>query len=130
MNALRHSDHYMVAADFEAYFEAQRRVDQLWLSSYDWTRASILNTAHMAWFSSDRAIGEYAADIWHVPVAPSPTRSHGSKTRIPEFPPHRWISQGDTGGDYSSRSRHNRQAKLKPNTRSGLCRVGGTGNAT
>ena len=27
----------------------------------------IMNIAHMAWFSSDRAIGEYAQDIWHVP---------------------------------------------------------------
>src|SRR5262249_30686609 len=62
MDALRHSDYYMIAADFEDYFETQRRVDRLWLSSYDWTRASILNTAHMAWFSSDRAISEYADD--------------------------------------------------------------------
>ena len=62
----------MIVADFDAYFEAQRRIDRLWLSSYDWTRASILNIAHMSWFSSDRTIGEYASDIWHVPVAPSP----------------------------------------------------------
>ena len=30
-------------------------------------RASMLNIARMAWFSSDRAIGEYARDIWDVP---------------------------------------------------------------
>jgi starch phosphorylase len=29
---------------------------------------SILNTANMAWFSSDRVIREYARDIWNVPV--------------------------------------------------------------
>jgi starch phosphorylase len=29
---------------------------------------SILNVANMAWFSSDRTIGEYAHDIWNVPV--------------------------------------------------------------
>jgi starch phosphorylase len=68
MNGLRHDDHYMVAADFDAYFATQRRIDQLWLSPSDWTRMCILNIAHMAWFSSDRAIGEYAHDIWHVPV--------------------------------------------------------------
>ena len=68
MNGLRHDDHYMVAADFDAYFATQRRIDQLWRSPSDWTRMCILNIAHMAWFSSDRAIGEYAHDIWRVPV--------------------------------------------------------------
>ena len=65
--ALRYSDYYMITADFEAYFQAQRDVEKLWLSNHDWTRASILNIAHMGWFSSDRAIGEYAREIWKVP---------------------------------------------------------------
>jgi hypothetical protein len=45
----------------------QRSVERLWLSTFDWTRASMLNIARMAWFSSDRTIGEYAQDIWKVP---------------------------------------------------------------
>jgi starch phosphorylase len=61
-------DRYMVAADFDAYWDAQRDVDTLWRSPADWWRKSILNTARMAWFSSDRAIREYAHDIWRVPV--------------------------------------------------------------
>ncbi|HEY4141885.1 MAG TPA: glycogen/starch/alpha-glucan phosphorylase [Pseudolabrys sp.] len=61
-------DRYMVAADFDAYWNAQRDVDRLWQSPADWWRKSILNTAHMAWFSSDRAIREYAEDIWRVPA--------------------------------------------------------------
>jgi glycogen phosphorylase len=68
MNALRHSDHYMVTADFDAYFATQRSVDRLWQSTFDWTRASMLNIARMAWFSSDRAISEYAKEIWNVPL--------------------------------------------------------------
>jgi starch phosphorylase len=67
MQALRHSDSYMVTADFDAYCAAQRSVEKLWLSPFDWTRASIFNIARMAWFSSDRTIGEYAQDIWKVP---------------------------------------------------------------
>jgi len=67
MNALRHSDYYMVTMDFDAYFATQRSVERLWLSTFDWTRASLLNIAQMAWFSSDRTIGEYAQDIWKVP---------------------------------------------------------------
>jgi glycogen phosphorylase len=67
MHALRHSDYYMVTADFDAYFATQRTVESLWLSTFDWTRTSMLNIARMAWFSSDRTIGEYAQDIWKVP---------------------------------------------------------------
>jgi starch phosphorylase len=67
MNALRHSDYYMVTADFDAYFATQRSVERLWLSTFEWTRASMLNIARMAWFSSDRTIGEYAQNIWKVP---------------------------------------------------------------
>jgi glycogen phosphorylase len=67
MNALRHSDYYMVTVDFDAYCATQRSVERLWLSPFDWTRMSMLNIARMAWFSSDRTIGEYAHDIWKVP---------------------------------------------------------------
>jgi starch phosphorylase len=62
-------DRFMVAADFEAYWAAQRAVDRLWQSPADWWRMSILNTARMGWFSADRTIREYAREIWHVPVA-------------------------------------------------------------
>jgi len=67
MNALRESDYYMVTADFDAYSATQRSVERLWLSASDWTRATMLNIARMAWFSSDRTVGEYAQDIWKVP---------------------------------------------------------------
>ena len=62
-------DRFMVAADFEAYWEAQRSIERLWQSPADWWRTSILNTARVSWFSADRAIRDYAHDIWNVPVA-------------------------------------------------------------
>ncbi len=71
-HALRQLDHYMVSADFDSYYAAQRGVDAWWQNPADWTRASILNVARMAWFSSDRTIKEYAADIWHVPTIGAP----------------------------------------------------------
>jgi starch phosphorylase len=67
-HALRHLDHYMVSADFDAYYDAQRGIDARWQVVPAWTRASILNVARMPWFSSDRTIREYAEDIWNVPV--------------------------------------------------------------
>jgi starch phosphorylase len=69
-HALRYLDHYMVSADFDSYYEAQRAVDARWQVAPAWTRASILNVARMAWFSSDRTIREYAEEIWNVPVNP------------------------------------------------------------
>jgi starch phosphorylase len=62
-------DHFMVAADFDSYWDAQRAIDGWWQRPDDWWRACILNTARMAWFSSDRAIREYAINIWRVPVS-------------------------------------------------------------
>jgi starch phosphorylase len=65
--SVRYRDYYMVAADFDDYFQTQRRADKLWATP-EWAHASILNTARMSWFSSDRTIQEYAEDIWDVPV--------------------------------------------------------------
>ena len=59
-------DHFMVAADFDAYWQAQRQVDALWRSPRDWWHTAIRNTARMGWFSSDRAVREYAKEIWGV----------------------------------------------------------------
>ena len=73
VNILRYSDPYMIAADFDAYREAQRGVDELWQSPPKWCRAALLNIAGMSWFSSDRAIAQYAEDIWHIPVPGKPT---------------------------------------------------------
>jgi glycogen phosphorylase len=65
---VRHDDPYMVAADFEAYRAAQNRVEALWRSPAAWNEAVILNIAGMGWFSSDRTIRGYAADIWDIPA--------------------------------------------------------------
>jgi starch phosphorylase len=59
-------DEFMVAADFEAYWDAQRALDESWKNQAAWWRKSILNTARMAWFSSDRAIQEYADEVWRL----------------------------------------------------------------
>jgi starch phosphorylase len=66
VEALVGYDPYMIAADFEAYWAAQRTVDILWAEPSDWWRKSILSTARMSWFSSDRTIREYVREIWHA----------------------------------------------------------------
>ncbi len=63
---LRHGDHYLLLADYSAYVEAQDRVDRLFQHPEKWSRQAILNVAGMGPFSSDRAIKEYATEIWGV----------------------------------------------------------------
>ncbi len=67
-DAVRHHDWFMVAGDFDSYYETQRRVAALWREPTSWWRTSLLNTASMGWFSSDRAIAEYAEELWGVPT--------------------------------------------------------------
>jgi glycogen phosphorylase len=68
LDDLTGSDWFMVTADFDAYLAAQRDVVARWHDSSAWWRSSVLNTAHVGWFSSDRTICEYAEGIWGVPV--------------------------------------------------------------
>lgn len=68
VHALSSDDTFMVAADFASYWGTQRRVDELWQQPSAWSRASVLNTSRVGWFSADRTIREYADEIWKVPV--------------------------------------------------------------
>ncbi len=45
-------------------------VDEAWRDRARWMRSSIINTANVGWFSSDRTIAEYAKEIWNAPFKP------------------------------------------------------------
>ncbi len=66
MDGIYNHDWFMVAADFDAYAAAQRDVDQIWNDPKSWYGKTILNTARMGWFSSDRTIRQYASEIWRA----------------------------------------------------------------
>lgn len=63
---LRQGDYFLVLADYRSYVDTQGKVDQLFEDKEEWTRKTILNTANMGKFSSDRAVLEYAREIWGV----------------------------------------------------------------
>ena len=61
-----HHDPYMVLADFADYRKAHSRIDELWADRERWNRMSLMNTACSGRFAADRAINEYAQNIWHA----------------------------------------------------------------
>jgi glycogen phosphorylase len=63
---LEGGDRYLLLADYASYVECQSRVAQTYLDTEAWTRKSILNTAGMGYFSSDRTIREYADEVWKI----------------------------------------------------------------
>lgn len=70
IDQLRSHDPFMVLADYQSYVDCQAQVSQAYLAPEQWTRMSILNTARMGKFSSDRAIREYCENIWKVQPVP------------------------------------------------------------
>ncbi|MCB1398440.1 MAG: glycogen/starch/alpha-glucan phosphorylase, partial [Rhodobacteraceae bacterium] len=63
---LRTHDYFTVCADFDSYWDVQRRVDHAWGDQDAWHRMAALNTARSGWFSSDRTIRGYMNDIWAI----------------------------------------------------------------
>jgi starch phosphorylase len=64
-------DDYMLLADYQAYVDCQQRVSDAYSNQNNWTCMSILNSARVGRFSSDRSIREYCCDIWKVrPISP------------------------------------------------------------
>jgi glycogen phosphorylase len=59
-------DAFLLLADYQSYIDAQERVSTLWRNPRRWTRSSILNTARMGKFSSDRSIRDYCERIWNI----------------------------------------------------------------
>lgn len=79
-DSLKNSDPYMVLADFDDYVRARRLSDQLYRDSDRWYRMGLVNTARAGRFSADRAIREYATEIWNAEPVPLPEKGRKSKT--------------------------------------------------
>lgn len=63
---LLNQDRFMVLADYQSYIDCQGEVSLAYQDQDKWVRMSILNSARMGKFSSDRAIKEYCDEIWNI----------------------------------------------------------------
>ncbi len=63
-------DAYFVLADYASYIKCQEEVSSVYRDEALWTRKAILNVARSGKFSSDRAVTEYADNIWGVSPVP------------------------------------------------------------
>ena len=70
VDSLLQRDEYMLFADFASYAEAQAQVAAAFQDQERWSRMCVLNIARMGKFSSDRAIQQYADEIWGAKPCP------------------------------------------------------------
>ncbi|WP_402469226.1 glycogen/starch/alpha-glucan phosphorylase [Isoptericola aurantiacus] len=63
-------DRFMVLADYQAYLDAQDRVEAAYRDPDAWSRSAVLNVARSGFFSSDRSMRDYMDRIWHAEVLP------------------------------------------------------------
>ena len=60
-------DEYMLLQDFASYCAAEQRMAKTYADRAAWDRMSLLNIARSSIFAADRAVAQYADNIWHVP---------------------------------------------------------------
>ncbi len=59
-------DPYMVLADFSDYRRVQKLAEEIWQDTARWDKMSLMNISGAGVFAADRAINEYAQNIWGV----------------------------------------------------------------
>lgn len=78
-NALIRQDQYMALADFQSYRQAQQRAEGLYADQRKWNKMSLVNTACAGRFAADRAIRDYAGNIWHASPVPAAKAAKNAK---------------------------------------------------
>ncbi len=62
-------DHYFIFRDLSEYVDALIKVNRDYADTAAFAKKQMENTAHAAFFSSDRSIADYARKIWHIDKA-------------------------------------------------------------
>ena len=65
-NSIRNKDFYMALADFDSYRGTQHYISEVYRNQLEWNKKSLYNIAGAGRFSADRAVTDYARDIWNL----------------------------------------------------------------
>ncbi|MBR3145329.1 MAG: glycogen/starch/alpha-glucan phosphorylase [Clostridia bacterium] len=65
-NTLKNNDNYMALADFSDYCAAEEKASALYKDTRVWNRMSLMNIANSGIFAADRAVKDYAENIWKI----------------------------------------------------------------
>ena len=68
-STILYHDPYMVLADFADYRLAQKKAEELYKDRKAWNRMSLMNISGAGIFAADRAVNDYARDIWNTKPA-------------------------------------------------------------
>lgn len=79
-DSLVKTDPYMVLADFDSYTKARKKAETLYGDTAAWQRMGLINTANAGRFAADRAIREYAENIWHAKPLTEGAEKSGKKS--------------------------------------------------
>jgi len=63
---IHRGDEYFVLRDFDSYIKAHERGEELYKDRRNWAKMCLINVANSGFFSSDRTIKQYVADIWRL----------------------------------------------------------------
>ena len=65
-NSIKFKDFYMALADFDSYRGTQAYISEVYKTPAEWNKKSLMNIAGSGRFSADRAVTDYARDIWNL----------------------------------------------------------------
>ena len=65
-HSLTNIDPFMVMADFSDYNKAHEKITDMYKDKENWNKMSLINIANSGVFSADRAIRDYAENIWGI----------------------------------------------------------------
>jgi len=72
INSVINNEFYRINDDFDEFLDLHEKIDTIYADSDEWTKMSIASVSQMSYFASDRAVSEYADQVWGVCECPLP----------------------------------------------------------